>query len=686
MDITLGGPYCISRGERVLRSSIELFIIHTLKQENLQPGKMKIMREKKSFSWSLTLVCLMGFGLLAFNLVNLYSVADDAYIGFRYLDNWLHGVGLVYNPGERVEGYTNFLWIVLLAPLRLLGLELELASLFLSLPALALIIWAVFRTASTLAGRTGAGLAGALLVASSTHLAQWTTSGMETTCFAALIALANQQLALRRRHSARSSLLFALAVLTRPPGALLAAVAFAAAVPWRGQERVQALRRLAGPALLFAAIPLAHLAFRLAYYGLPLPNTFYAKLSGDLPSLIPMGLTYLERFLVSGGIVLIGCPLLGLLERRSYNWVMLALVGQIIAYLAYVVWIGGDYFPFHRFVAPIIPTLAVLAGVGLEAAAQRFGPRGERTLPAGALLLAIVQVGLSYGSSEQRALRQVVIARHERELVSVWLKSHLPPDTMLAINAAGIIPYRTGMPTVDMLGLNDRHIARAPVGPGGDSQTFVGHFKHDGEYVCSRAPDVVMTSGARLHPGRSAEEAIMQAALNTFPGDREFLLAPECQNRYRPFAEELAPGKFLVLYRRQEAPVVAQAPSGLPSTAKGWFQYGITLMRGVMLAEAVDAFKRSLELNPGHPAALTNMGFALFDLQRYEKAIEAFEESLQKNARNYDALYGLALSHQKLGHRNQAISLWRQYIAEAPNSPWKERAKEQLGLLSNTRP
>lgn len=77
---------------------------------------MKITPEKTSISSTLIIICFIGLGVLVFNLVNLYSVADDAYISFRYLDNWLNGLGLVYNPGERVEGYTNFLWIVLLAP------------------------------------------------------------------------------------------------------------------------------------------------------------------------------------------------------------------------------------------------------------------------------------------------------------------------------------------------------------------------------------------------------------------------------------------------------------------------------------------------------------------------------------------------------------------------------------------
>ena len=47
-----------------------------------------------------------------------YSIAwtcDDAWISFRYARNFVEGLGLVFNPGERVEGYTNFSWTLLAA-------------------------------------------------------------------------------------------------------------------------------------------------------------------------------------------------------------------------------------------------------------------------------------------------------------------------------------------------------------------------------------------------------------------------------------------------------------------------------------------------------------------------------------------------------------------------------------------
>src|SRR4030042_1361768 len=59
--------------------------------------------------------------------VSRYTV-DDAYISFRYAENAAKGYGLVFNPGERVEGYTNFLWVILLAGFYWIGANTLLAA------------------------------------------------------------------------------------------------------------------------------------------------------------------------------------------------------------------------------------------------------------------------------------------------------------------------------------------------------------------------------------------------------------------------------------------------------------------------------------------------------------------------------------------------------------------------------
>ena len=67
--------------------------------------------------------------LLAWLVSLSWWLTDDAFISFRYARNLLEGHGLVFNPGERVEGYTNFLWVLELAALwGLFGLRPEYAA------------------------------------------------------------------------------------------------------------------------------------------------------------------------------------------------------------------------------------------------------------------------------------------------------------------------------------------------------------------------------------------------------------------------------------------------------------------------------------------------------------------------------------------------------------------------------
>ena len=63
------------------------------------------------------LLSLPWLALLAWLTSVAWFLTDDAFISFRYVRNLLEGHGLVFNPGEYVEGYTNFLWILELVAL-----------------------------------------------------------------------------------------------------------------------------------------------------------------------------------------------------------------------------------------------------------------------------------------------------------------------------------------------------------------------------------------------------------------------------------------------------------------------------------------------------------------------------------------------------------------------------------------
>ena len=53
---------------------------------------------------------------------------EDSYITYRYAENLSRGMGLVYNPGEVVEGFTSFAWTLLLAAVTWVGLPVVAVS------------------------------------------------------------------------------------------------------------------------------------------------------------------------------------------------------------------------------------------------------------------------------------------------------------------------------------------------------------------------------------------------------------------------------------------------------------------------------------------------------------------------------------------------------------------------------
>ena len=235
--------------------------------------------------------CLVWLALLAWFASVSWFLTDDAFISFRYARNLLEGHGLVFNPGERVEGYTNFLWVLELAAIwGGLGIRPEHAAPWLSVGFTVGTLGALLWWAARMPGLRHRGLAAWMalgLVCCSATFAVWTSGGgLETRQFTFFVLSAVVCLS-RYRNSRRgllaASLSLALAALTRPEGVLIAAVCLG----WFAVQRIvderrlslgrDGLRDLLTLAAPFAALTAAHFLFRYAYYGEWMPNTYYAK-------------------------------------------------------------------------------------------------------------------------------------------------------------------------------------------------------------------------------------------------------------------------------------------------------------------------------------------------------------------------------------------------------------------------
>ena len=171
---------------------------------------------------------VLGLGLPSvlalFTMLTMRSfTVDDSFISFRYARNWARGWGLVYNRGEPIEGYTNFLWTLMLGVGIKLGIAPEQLAKVLGAAFCLLAMWAMYRLSDRLhpAGRLPC--ISTWLVASTTAFAGYAVFGLETSMFAALVLVGTLLMLREEDRKAKipwSGLVFAAAGLTRPEAPL----------------------------------------------------------------------------------------------------------------------------------------------------------------------------------------------------------------------------------------------------------------------------------------------------------------------------------------------------------------------------------------------------------------------------------------------------------------------------------
>jgi len=437
---------------------------------------------------------------------------DDAYISYRYAVHWSQGLGPVFNPGERVEGYSNFLLVGGLALVHRLGFDVVVVSRTLgTFAALGIVLVAFKFVAVRFQRGTAWALAGSLGVALHGGLACWARSGMETVPLAFLVLLAQfvflGELASQRAHW-KSGLAFAACALLRADGFVHLAATALFLVLQRSHRR-----RLWSLLLPFACVVVPYFFWRWQYYGYLFPNPYYLRTGGDFYQQL-RGLFYTYNFIVPfGGLLLFAAPLLLLVLRDpARNGARAYLATCVTVFTAYVVWVGGDYMPMARFFIPIAVSLFCLQ---LEAAAEIVERLASSTVrpPRIASEPSSPNVAMSSG---QRAVFAILAScivlsgflptlnprrqpRNRATLASVqveqwtlagrWLKQYVPAGTLLAAEPVGALAYFSELPIVDMLGVNDEHIAHLQTDNLGHSTA--GHEKRDFAYVLSRRPQLI---------------------------------------------------------------------------------------------------------------------------------------------------------------------------------------------------
>ena len=484
-------------------------------------------------------------------------LGDDEFISMVYARQVAQHGQLVWSDGQRVEGFSNLLWTLIMAVTHFLPLAERLAALPILLLNVLLVPLSALLAAS-LAARMAGDLGGApstravaAIVAASAVLLNFSylnyaAAGSEGPLAAVFLLLAWhfwERLSAGSRSAWPVGVFLGLAALTRTElGLFLCAVLAVVALYPRWRQR--ALRAL----LITGAVVLAMTLWRIVYYGDVLPNTYYLKVY-RFPHRWHNGLRYAVEFLVGGGGVLL--LVLGAVGVRGSSTARIAALcaGLFILYIAYL---GGDALPLYQLYAPIFPVLVAPAAAGLAHVAARIEAQPHVAVVLGAILLVVGTNADSHYYARALSVRRwkgipnpPTPRIRENIILAKWLNVNTPPEARIAVFMAGALTYFCERLAVDMLGRSEPHIARLPAGPG----RVPGHNKYDFDYVVETLrPDYIL--GERLHPSPGTAPPGGDPRLRDYGFVDALAYSEALQRDYEPLAAEYPSAEQRTLYVR----------------------------------------------------------------------------------------------------------------------------------------
>ena len=492
---------------------------------------------------------LIIVGLFVGSLVHALQfrhLPDDAYISFRYAVNFAEGAGLVFNPGEYVMGYSNFLWVILLGIGKQIGISAPVLAPVLGMVSGWGILAIVYFYLRHTHGKILAATAGAALLVFNGTFALWLVGGLEGPLFG-LLLLVGVVLALELDADSKPrtylvlGAVFGLVALSRYEGVFYAVpVAGYLMLRERNWRRAKCVSIFLGTTLLIFGIFTGWIFY---YYGDPMPNTVYAKFHPISVALLARGFRVSKLF-VTGYlgvplIVLVIWALVTHLRWRAKGWLPLVIIA---VFVAFYLRIGGDLQVYYRMWFWVLPMLALLLG---EAVAL-FSTDRSRQVISSVLILVLLAASLQHsfrGGEKRRVVIDEDLARGIALIGEAIGKEN--PGATVAANNVGIIAYVSRLNILDTLGLTNRHIAKAP----GKKVGIPAHESHDSDYVLAQKPDFIFYGPLMRYPQPVSLE---YATRRGYPSDRELKKDPRLAREYAFVHIRLADGQYAPVFRRRD--------------------------------------------------------------------------------------------------------------------------------------
>ncbi len=487
-----------------------------------------------------------------------WFLADDAFISFRFAKNLALGHGLRYNLGAHlpVEGYSNFLWVILCAIFEFFRLDITLWPLLLSAACASILLWLVFDLLHRrLQVCLPATCLATLSLACFPAFALWSTSGLETMPFALLIFITFERLILRREAPAgvTAGIAGLLLALMRVEGLAWVAVILILAIISRRLAGQPARRSLVSFGLIVAVGYALYFAWRYSYYQVPWSNTTYAKAVLDVPRLM-RGVDYVVSFVLTFVTPVLIVPGSLLALRRQRRPIGVPIAAMAWAFPAYAIVVTGDFMAMGRFLVPGLAFNTILFAWMLNDLWEKGrATRRVSVLVAGALIAIALLPGWNWQLVPRAVLakfhfrfaRGPVLTEYERWQEHVnntkrWaargkaLKSYVaqrrPPDehSSFVAGAIGVTGYYSDLYIFDKHGLVTPEVGRRKLGPDEDPWRPAGHDKWvPTEYFIKDRPTIIFARVVRDTDPQAVAHAFDESAMRLWNRVERLVLRDE---------------------------------------------------------------------------------------------------------------------------------------------------------------
>ena len=596
------------------------------------------------------LILLVIIIIFVIHCLSLNFTQDDAFISYRYAENFLQGKGLVFNSGERVEGYTNFLWIILLSIFAQLGLNMIIVSKILGIASGCMTLFLLHQISSLFFPKKDwlFSLFPSLLLTASSAFAYWSISGLETAFFVMMVLVS---VYLYLTYPRLWIVSCALSTLIRPEGGLIFGILLLHKLLFRKDRLSQSLSYVGG----FVLLLLPFVIFKVLYYGDILPNPFYAK-TGFSSEYVKSGLEYFWIFLKHYGLwgLIYVVPILFHKRLDTKGHLLMLLV---YLYTLYVILIGGDVLKVHRFFLPILPLLYLLLVICLQRLHLKLKSEMRKRIVFMVLVLSISALFflLPYNwIHDVRFFERQLVDRMRP--VAEYLKKNYGVGFSVAVTTIGSISYYLGteIKVIDMLGLTDKYISRHPEEIEGIAVTWKER-NYNTRYLLSLDPDFILFSTG-YKPSAPAERAL--------------LLNSKFRQNYYVIPILFGKAGFVPIFKRKGT-YLKENEVFKDARFIDLFYEGVHLHFRGKHQEAIEKLKEAAMVGPQDFALVYELlGQYYFKLKNYSSAETYLKRAIKMDDCSVMAHFYLARIYQKNGRHEEAEAEKKNILLYDPNFQW----------------